>query len=68
MDVLYEKRTALLNRINNEITKSIGRNTDFVFYDFTNFYFETQYPDEDRIVDGKEEKGLRQRGVSNVNR
>ena len=64
LDVLHEKRVPLLKKMNDSISASIGRNTDLVFYDVTNFYFETEYPDDDEIVDGIEIKGLRQRGVS----
>jgi len=68
LDVLYDRRPNILKRINTEITKTIGRNTDLVFYDVTNFYFETEYPDENFYEDGLEKKGLRQRGVSKENR
>jgi len=68
LDVLYEKRVPLLRKINDGIVKSIGRKTDLVFYDVTNFFFETEQPDEDEVVDGKAQKGLRQRGVSKENR
>ena len=68
MDVIQSKRPALLKRINDSITKTIGRNTDLVFYDVTNFYFETEYPDEDELVDGEMIKGLRQKGVSKEKR
>jgi len=68
LDVLYEKRPQLLRKINAAITKSIGRNTDLVFYDVTNFYFEVEQADADREVDGHTVKGLRQRGVSKENR
>jgi len=68
LDVLYEKRVNIIKRMNSEISTSIGRNTDTVFYDVTNFYFETEYADEDELVDGEQVKGLRQRGVSKENR
>ena len=68
LDVLYEKRPNILKKMNDEISKTIGRNTDLVFYDVTNFYFETEYPDEDYIENNQEVKGLRQRGVSKEKR
>ena len=68
LDVLYEKRTNILRKMNNAITKTIGRNTELIFYDVTNFYFETDEPDGDEIIAGEEKKGLRQRGVSKENK
>ena len=68
MDLIQSKRSALLKKINRSITKSIGRNTDLVFYDVTNFYFETEYPDEEELIDGEMQKGLRQKGVSKENK
>jgi len=68
LDILHEKRSNILQRINSEITRTIGRNTDLVFYDVTNFYFETEYADEEEIVDGELVKGLRQKGVSKENK
>jgi transposase len=68
LDVLHEKRSNVLQKMNTEITKTIGRNTDLVFYDVTNFYFEIEYADEDTVVDGELVKGLRQRGVSKENK
>ena len=68
LDVLNEKRSNILQRMNTEITKTIGRNTDLVFYDVTNFYFEVEYADEDTVVDEETVKGLRQHGVSKENR
>ena len=56
--------------MNSCITKGIGRNSTTVFYDLTNFYFETEEPDED-ILDEEGnvvEKGLRKMGVSKENR
>lgn len=68
LDIIHEKRVPILRKMNSEIIRSIGRNTDLVFYDVTNFYFETEYADEDEEIDGKVAKGLRQRGVSKENR
>lgn len=68
LDVIYQRRSAILKRMNNAITKTIGRNTDLVFYDVTNFYFEIDEADEDEVIDGETEKGLRQRGISKENK
>jgi len=68
LDVLHEKRSNILQKMNGAITKTIGRNSDYVFYDVTNFYFETEYADDDEEIDGTVIKGLRQRGVSKENK
>ncbi len=46
--------------INDRIVKTIGRNFDYGYYDVTNYYCETDFPDENG--------GLRQRGVSKEHR
>lgn len=70
LDVVYENRKQIIQRMNTFISRSIGRNTGTVFYDVTNFFFETEEPDEDE----KDEEGnilregLRKNGVSKENR
>lgn len=46
--------------LNDEIKELIGRDLSFAFYDVTNYYFETDFPDRDG--------GLRKRGVSKEHR
>ena len=46
--------------INDKIVNTIGRTFDFGYYDVTNYYCETDFPDE--------AGGLRQRGVSKEHR
>ena len=70
LDVIFENRQRIIRRMNSCIAKGIGRNSATVFYDVTNFYFETEEPDED-ILDEEGnvvEKGLRKMGVSKENR
>ena len=70
LDVIFENRQKIIRRMNSCITKGIGRSSTTVFYDVTNFYFETEEPDED-ILDEEGnvvEKGLRKMGVSKENR
>lgn len=70
LDVVYENRQKLIQRMNTCISRGIGRNTSTVFYDVTNFFFETEEPDAD-ILDEEGnvlEKGLRKMGVSKENR
>lgn len=69
LDFIYEHRSAIFNRINTNMVNKYGRTTKKVFYDVTNFFFETDEPDEDlSLPDGSVEKGLRQKGVSKENR
>ena len=70
LDVIYENRKQIIQRMNSCISKGIGRNTNNVFYDVTNFFFETEQPDEDELDEkGKViKKGLRKMGVSKENR
>ena len=70
LDVIYENRKQIIQRMNSCISKGIGRNTNTVFYDVTNFFFEVEEPDEDEVdEDGNViEKGLRKMGVSKENR
>lgn len=60
LDPLLRWRTDLLKHLNEKITEQYGRKNTVVFYDVTNYYFETDEPDE--------EKGLRDKGVSKEHR
>ena len=70
LDVIYENRQKILRRMNTCITRLTGRATGTLFYDVTNFFFETEQPDGD--VTGSDglvlAKGLRKMGVSKENR
>ena len=69
LDFVYEHRRAIFNRINTSMTKRYGRTTGKIYYDVTNFYFETEEPDGDETLpDGTKRPGLRQKGVSKENR
>lgn len=70
LDMIYDHRKQILQRMNSRITKGIGRNTSNVYYDVTNFFFEIEHPDKDTLdEDGNVlEKGLRKMGVSKENR
>ena len=60
LDPLLKWRKDLLKHLNEKITDQYGRKNTVVFYDVTNYYFETDEPDE--------ENGLRARGVSKEHR
>jgi len=77
LDVLYEKSESIQKRMNTKIqNSSVGRDAAITYYDVTNYFFETHYPDadvykldeENKIVyeDGKPvvlEKGFRKNGT-----
>ena len=65
LDVIYENRTQIIQRMNTCIDRGIGRNTKVMFYDVTNFFFEIGNPDDDEVDDegNVTNKGLRKMGV-----
>ena len=70
LDVIYANRQKIIRRMNTCISRGIGRNTETVYYDVTNFFFEKEEPDEDILDEAGNivEKGLRKMGVSKENR
>ena len=69
LDVIYANRRQIVQRMNTCVSRGIGRSADTVFYDVTNFFFETARPDEDfEDEDGNVVTGLRKFGVSKENR
>lgn len=69
LDVIYANRKQIVQRMNTCITRGIGRNPSTVFYDVTNFFFETSRPDDDfEDKKGNVVTGLRKFGVSKENR
>ena len=69
LDVIYANRRQIVQRMNTCVSRGIGRSADTVFYDVTNFFFETARPDEDfEDADGNAVAGLRKFGVSKENR
>ena len=65
LDVIYENRLQITQRMNTCIARGIGRNTKVMFYDVTNFFFEIGDPDDDEVDgDGNVTRlGLRKNGV-----
>ena len=70
LDFIYDRKKQIFNRLNSVISKKFKRNTDIIYYDVTNFYFEIDEPDDDitdedgNVID----KGIRKDGVSKENR
>jgi len=70
LDVIQRNAQKIVRRMNACIMRGTGRGSKVVFYDVTNFFFETPRPDPDTVdADGSVvEKGLRKMGVSKENR
>lgn len=61
LNFLYDYKDKLLNWVNNRLITKFNRTTNIIYYDVTNFFFETNEPDES-------DDGLRKMGVSKENR
>lgn len=70
MDLLYPYFNEYIEHLYKESNNIIHRDSSIIYYDCTNFYFESETYDEDYIdeVTGEVFKGLRQYGISKENR
>ena len=69
LSFLYDYKDKLINWVNSRLINKFSRTTNVIYYDVTNFFFETEEPDEDIYdEDGDITKGLRQFGVSKEHR
>jgi transposase len=70
LDELFELKETLQLQVHNQIVKKIGRIATLVFYDVTNYYFETDIDDTDQLDEQGNvvEEGLRRRGPSKEHR
>ena len=70
LSVIDANADRIFRRMNTCITRGAGRNPKVVFYDVTNFFYETPEADKDILNDKGEvvEKGLRKFGHSKENR
>lgn len=70
LSFISDHRQQIFNRLNSVIAKKYNRKADVLYYDVTNFYFETEEPDDDLTdEDGNiTECGIRKMGVSKENR
>jgi len=70
LDFIAENKNKIIRRINTNLVKKAGRRPEIIYYDVTNFYFETEDADEDELdEDGNVlTSGLRKFGVSKENR
>jgi len=70
LDFIADNHGKIIRRMNTNLVKKAKRNPEFVFYDVTNFYYETEDPDDDEVgEDGAVlVMGLRKVGVSKEKR
>ena len=69
LSVLAKESDFIQSQVFNNSLKTIGRDTDVIYYDCSNFFFEIEQADElRRTSDGKLELGLRQYGHSKEHR
>ena len=61
LSFLYDYKDKLINWVNNRLISKFNRTTNVIYYDVTNFFFETEEPDEG-------EDDLRKMGVSKEHR
>lgn len=69
LDFVYRHKNAIFNRIDGNMRKYYGRTTNKIYYDVTNFFFESDQAD--KYEDENDETvytGLRQYGVSKEER
>lgn len=65
LDFIHDHKDKIIRRMNTNLVKKAGRSPQIIYYDVTNFYYETEEPDEDLLDDEGNvfEKGLRKMGV-----
>lgn len=70
LSLLAANKSQFIRRINHNLVAKNKRSPSLIYYDVTNFYFETEEPDEDMLdEDGNlMEAGLRKYGVSKEHR
>lgn len=64
LDFIHIHKKQLVTRLNTKLIQHTGRKNNIIYYDVTNFFFETDEPDEDvENDDGTIIKGTRKNGV-----
>ena len=64
LDFIHVHKKQLITRLNTKLIQHTGRKNSIIYYDVTNFFFETNEPDEDiENDDGTVIKGTRKNGV-----
>ena len=65
LDFIYQNKNKIIKRINTNLVKKAKRSPKVIYYDVTNFYYETENIDDD-ILDENDniiQKGMRKMGV-----
>ena len=70
MDIMEKNYDAYIQNLYEKSTRIVQRNTSVCYYDCSNFYFETESPDEDYVdeVTGEITEGFRKYGASKEHR
>ena len=69
LDFMYKYKNNIINKMHKSLVSSFNRTTSCIYYDCTNFFFETEMPDDDTYNDGNiVDKGIRKFGVSKEER
>lgn len=70
LDFVFKWKRRIFSGINRKLVKAGQRDLSIIYYDVTNFFFETDRPDNDKLNEKGEliESGLRKVGVSKENR
>ena len=68
LDTFSQLSEEIQLQIHHSVTKSVGRTGTLVFYDVTNYYFETDLDDEPLEMDGESIPAFRKRGPSKEKR
>ncbi|WP_410173268.1 transposase [Eubacterium aggregans] len=68
LDVFSQLSEVIQLQMHQKISETIGRTGALVFYDVTNYYFETDLDDEPLVVDGTVKPAFRKRGPSKEKR
>lgn len=65
LDFIASSKDKIIRRMNTSLIKKAGGSPEIIYYDVTNFYYETENPDEDILDENGDviEKGLRKFGV-----
>lgn len=65
LSFIADNKDKIIRRINTNLVKKARRSPDIIYYDVTNFYFETDEPDDDILDDNGDvvQKGQRKYGV-----
>lgn len=65
LDFIYDNKDKIIRRMNTNLVKKAHRSPEIIYYDVTNFYYESEHPDEDILDENGDviEKGMRKMGV-----